>query len=427
MTAFWLWATGMVVFAVALVTVPIWRHRSSSDISRRNVNTDIFRERLAELETEQREGRLDSEHYQQLRAELERTLLLDAGENNAHPSQNNGLIVWAASLAALLLPILGLSYYYFMSFRGEAGDWIALQNQLGPVAERLIYEPSTVSEQDLPTDLPNLTRVLQARVLKGGMNDPEGLYLLGASYMQLQQAELAAVALKRAYELAPDQPNITLAYAEAMLFANKGKLNNESNQLLRRLLQTNPQSERVLFLLGWGSFNANAYQEAVRYWQTLLALRDPDSEGAQVLRNSIAEAQARQAELNKPSVAQQQTPSSDGPSIAVTVDVSPNLRSKLSADATLFIFAKAVSGPPMPLAAVRQPARDFPVQVVLDDKQAMMPSMKLSQFEQVVVGARISKSGDVTAQSGDLQSLSDTLNLTDGAQSVALVIDQIVP
>jgi cytochrome c-type biogenesis protein CcmH len=269
--------------------------------------------------------------------------------------------------------------------------------------------------------------VLQARVLKDGMKDPQGLYLLGASYMQLQQAELAAVALKRAYELAPDQPSIALAYAEAMLFANEGKLSLESNQLLRRLLLTNPQSERVLFLLGWGSFNGNAYKEAIRYWQTLLSLREPNSEGAQVLRNSIAEAQARQAELDKPAVAQKQTPPADGPSIAVTVDVSPSLRSKLTTDAILFIFAKAASGPPMPLAAVRQPVQDFPVQVVLDDKQAMMPSMKLSQFEQVVVGARISKTGDVAAQSGDLQSLSDTLDLTDGAQSVALVIDQIVP
>jgi cytochrome c-type biogenesis protein CcmH len=109
--------------------------------------------------------------------------------------------------------------------------------------------------------------------------------------------------------------------------------------------------------------------------------------------------------------------------------LAPALRDRLAPEDTLFIFAKAAGGPPMPLAAVRQPARDFPVQVVLDDSQAMMPALKLSNFHQIIVSARISKAGEVTAQAGDLQGASEPLTLDGGSQTqaVALVIDRVVP
>lgn len=432
MTPFWTLASLMVVIAVALVLVPMWWHRAQTDLSRDKVNAAIFRERLRELDNEQREGRLNADGYRQLRTELERTLLTDMDAQDAFETRraDQRSTLKIAVLVGLLLPLFGLSYYYLAAYRGEAEDWITVQRQLGDIADRILYAPDTLSEGDLPDDLPNLTRVLQSRALKQGMKDPDTLHLLGASYLQLQQIQLATTALARAYELAPAQPNIMFSYAEALLIANQGELNQTSAQLLKRLLQLNPDNERVLFLLGWGSFNAGSYKDAVNYWQSLLTLRDPASEGAQVLRNSIAEAQARQAELDRQAQASQQgdqEAGNRGPQIAVTVDLAPPLRSRLGADATLFVFAKAAGGPPMPLAAIRQPVRDFPVEVVLNDAQAMVPSMKLSQFKQVVVGARISQGGQVSAQSGDLQSLSDPLDLEGGRQSVALVIDQVVP
>ncbi|MCB1814845.1 MAG: c-type cytochrome biogenesis protein CcmI, partial [Candidatus Competibacteraceae bacterium] len=113
--------------------------------------------------------------------------------------------------------------------------------------------------------------------------------------------------------------------------------------------------------------------------------------------------------------------------VSVTVDIAPELQNRFQTNDTLFIYAKAASGPPMPLAAVRQPASGFPVKVVLDDSHAMMPSLKLSNFQQVVVGARISKGGDVRAQSGDLETLSAPLAIDNGPVSIQLTVDQVVP
>ena len=212
-----------------------------------------------------------------------------------------------------------------------------------------------------------------------------------------------------------------------------GRLTRDSAHLISRVLREQPDHQGALMLFGFGAFNTGLYDEAIGAWERLLALRDPESEGVRLLRTSIARARELrdQREQQPASVAsstgtETSTPAQTPPRIAVTVDLSPELEQRLAPEDTLFIFAKAAQGPPMPLAAVRQRAEGFPVQVVLDDSQAMLPSMKLSDFEEVVVGARISKAGDVMAKPGDLQGLSDRLTLAAGSQSVSVVIDQVV-
>ena len=112
------------------------------------------------------------------------------------------------------------------------------------------------------------------------------------------------------------------------------------------------------------------------------------------------------------------------------MELSPSLQQQLSSlapDSTRFVFAKAAAGPLRPVAAGRQPVKAGPVQVVLDDSQAVAPALKLSNFKQVVVGARLSKEGAANAQPGDLQGTSATLELKEGEQAITLVIDHVVP
>jgi cytochrome c-type biogenesis protein CcmH len=117
---------------------------------------------------------------------------------------------------------------------------------------------------------------------------------------------------------------------------------------------------------------------------------------------------------------------SSGASMKVHVALDPALAAKAAPDDTVFIFARAAQGPPMPLAIVRLQVKDLPADVTLDDTQAMMPTMKLSSYAEVVVGARISKRGDALPASGDLQVLSDTLQ-TQSTAAVSLTIDQVIP
>jgi len=425
MVAFWLLAAGMVLLAGAVVLIPLRRpHDAVADVSRDAVNARIFRERLADLDAEHRAGGVDDLQYRQLRAELERTLLVDVPQAAMSRVSGNPLAVKLAGAAALCVPLLTLGYYYVSSYRGETGEWLALQQQMDEAVTRAMRRPD-----ELPAlaraDLIGFTRVLQARLLEDGMRDPDGLYLLGNAYLQLRQLPAALTALGRAFELNPQRPDIMLAYAQAMILTQDERLSQAGVGLLHTVLQINPNHQGALMLLGFGSFNAGAYEEAIQVWQRLLALRAPDSEGAQLLRNSIARAEQLLAPEPAPAPAPAAAPAT-GPRIAVTVDLAPTLRARLTEQDTLFIFARAASGPPMPLAAVRQPVRGFPIQVTLDDSQAVTPSLKLSNFQQVVVGARISKAGSVTAQSGDLQGVTATLSLQNGLQAVSLIIDQVV-
>lgn len=108
-----------------------------------------------------------------------------------------------------------------------------------------------------------------------------------------------------------------------------------------------------------------------------------------------------------------------------TVSLAPQLIAKASPDDTVFVFARAAEGPPLPLAVARTRVRDLPFSFRLDDTMAMTPTMKLSAFSRVVVGARVSKSGSATPQPGDLQGASTPV--ANDAGEVSVVIDRVVP
>ena len=428
MTTFWLLVVGLSVLAIAVTLLPLWLVRSQPTQERQQIelNTRLFRERLAELDSDHQQGLIDQSQYQQLRTELERTLLSDVPEE-ATAAQASTSTRWLATGVAVLVPLMGLGYYYVAAYRGAASEWIALQEQLEQVITRALQTPDQfpdiASEQ-----LPDFTRALQARVLRDGMDDPDSLALLGQSLLQMQLPQQAAELLQRAHTLAPQRVELQMAYAQARIMSNAGKLDSTSAHLLQAVLQRYPQHQGALMMLGFGAFNAGDYRIALSAWQPLLASLDPDSEAAKVLKASIERAEQAQQQASLAAVPTPAPPTPADPSarIAVTVDLAPDLRERLNADDTLFIFAKATQGPPMPLAAIRQPVAGFPVSVVLDDSTAMMPSMKLSHFQKVIVGARISKAGDVRARPGDLEGLSEPLNLADGPLSLSLMVDRIV-
>jgi cytochrome c-type biogenesis protein CcmH len=425
MIGFWIIAAVMTLAAGATILIPLWRQPAPAPISRDQINTAIFRERLAELEAEHQEGRIDDEVHRQLRAELERLLLVDVPPASHQAGRQNSLAIKLASLAALITPLLALGYYYFSAYRGEAQNWLSLQARQQEAVSRALQKPAGLTAE-AQADLPGFTRVLQSRLAQHGLTDPDSLYLLGSSYLQLQRLPEALDALGRAYELAPQRPDILLAYAQAMILTRDARLSEAGVQLLHAVLQINPNHQGALMLLGLGAFNSGSYELAIQTWQHLLAMLEPNDEGARLLRDSITKAEQLLAGRQRDQTASSQQSSPLSPRIAVTVDLAPALRNRLSPRDTLFIFARAADGPAMPLAAVQQAVQHFPVQVTLDDSQAVMGSMKLSNFQQVVVSARISKTGKVTAQPGDLQGSSATLNLENGSQSVSLLIDQVL-
>jgi len=261
--------------------------------------------------------------------------------------------------------------------------------------------------------------------LKAQPDDADGWQMLARTYAALGKQQQSVDAFKQAEKLRPTDPTLLSDYAVAVALNNNKDLEGEPRALIERALKANPKHPKALALAGTAAFGRKDYKLAIDYWEQLAKVEPPDSPMAQQIRDSIAE--ARQM-AGMPAATSGATVSGESPSPAVgsaqvsgTVSLSDKLKGRVSPDDTVFVFARASEGPRMPLAIIRKQVKDLPFDFKLDDSMAMSPAAKLSGVNKVIVGARVSKSGNAMPQSGDLQGLLQ--NVSVGQSDLKLQID----
>lgn len=333
---------------------------------------------------------------------------------------------------------------------------------LPPVALGLYAWIGTPGALNAPTadtgklDFAQATAELRAK-LQHSPNHPEGWMLLGQAYTAMNRGADARDAYGYALKLKPDDPDIMVALAEADAQTRTDhRLSGNTRKLLERAVALAPDHQRGLWLLGISDYQLGHFDDAMAHWKHLLTLLQPGSSIAAAVEGQIAMAQARaqgktqaQAQAIAQTVAAQAAPptpaaptdvnaesantadanSADAntqASVAMKIEVKldPEFAGKVSPDDTLFVYARAINGPPMPLAVARLKASSLPASVTLTDAMAMTPQLKLSSFPRVQVSARISKSGDAMPHSGDLEAQPVQVT-TNAKQPVALVIDRV--
>ena len=426
-------AAAMLIAALAFVVPPLLRSGAA------NPAADV-RRRLRALEKARAEGILSADEYAAKRAALAETLLANA-EGRSPPPRTQLAVALAL---ALLLPAAAIVLYRI----------VGAPQALDPAA--LVARPASAPADPAPADHNgDMDKAIASLVdkLKQNPQDAAGWALLGRAYRATERFDEAREALKRAHDLAPDDADVLAEYAEALALANpQHKIAGEPRALLDKALKLDPQNQRGLWLSGIGDSQEQNYAAAIATWNRLLPLLPKDSDVVASVKKQIAQAEALRD--GKP-LPPDEEPAGDeagaatataranddagpsaaaagasadaaGPRLVVDVSLDPKLRDKVSPDDVLFVFAKAAKGPPMPLAIARLKAAQLPVHVTLTDGMGMLPAMKLSQFPQVIVGARISKSGNAIAQSGDMQTLSAPLPNT-RSEPLVLTIDQTVP
>jgi cytochrome c-type biogenesis protein CcmH len=263
-------------------------------------------------------------------------------------------------------------------------------------------------------------------------DDLEGWVMLARTYSILKRYSDAEDAYENVLRLGGENAALLTDYADAMAMANGGSFTDQVGALLTRALELDPGNIKGLWLAGHWKNQSGAYAEAIHYWQQAAAKLPPGSEDAAVIAQQISEVQGQLGISAAPAVAaatvaaDTTAASGNGATLSVHVALAPEMTAAAAAEDTVFIYARATQGPRMPLAIVRKQVKDLPVTVTLDDSQAMMPAMKLSNFEQVLVGARISKSGNAMPQSGDLQgSISPVATQT--TEKIQITINSNVP
>jgi cytochrome c-type biogenesis protein CcmH len=415
MMAFLFIAAIMLVAALIFVLTPLLRGRDSGGNA-----ANEARRLLDALNAARDNGILTDAEYTTKRAELGDRLL---GALNAPTVQRSRSVMYAALGVALLMPCAAILIYRMV---GEPGA-------VDGTAQTVSEQPPADHSQNMDQAIAKL-----AEKLKQNPQDAEGWTLLGRAYEATEHFDQARDALKRATDLAPNDPDITIAYAEVLALSSPDRrIEGEPRRLIDTVMKTSPDNERGLWLLGISEYQQKKYDAAIALWNRLIGVLPKDSKTIASVKQEIAKAEAArdgkapppEEEVADAAPDDATPPSADdasGPHLVVNVAIDPKLKEKLAPSDVLFVYAKAASGPPMPLAIQRMTADKLPTTVTLTDAMGMMPTMKLSQFPQVIVGARVSKSGNAIAQSGDLQVVSKPMDVHT-TNPVALTIDQIVP
>lgn len=253
-------------------------------------------------------------------------------------------------------------------------------------------------------------------------NDAQGWALLAEATTALKQPADARDAWDHVLKLTPDDVTALVGWAETDSMARSDhRIDGRALDRLHRALELQPDSQRALWLLGISQFQHAQYADAAATWRRLQPLLEPGSTVAKAVAEQIANADARAG--IKPS-AESAPATNPGTTLTVQVSLAPALKNKLQAGDQLYVFARAVGGPPMPLAVAKLAASALPATVTLSDAMAMTPELKLSSVARVVVEARISHDGQPIAQAGDLEGSAGIVD-TGRKTPIALTIDKV--
>jgi cytochrome c-type biogenesis protein CcmH len=425
--AFWGVVAGLLVLGLAIVVPGLWRPRSGDGSSEtRGANVAVYRDQLREAERDLAADLISAERFEQLRSEVQRRVLEDtagvsdgpAGVADAAgpPPKPARRTAW---LLLTLVPVASVATYLMIG-RPDALSSLPPKIESG-------HDVTAAQVQAMVSAL--------ATRMKADPGNAEGWQMLSRSYAALGREDDAVQAMRKAAALLPDNVDVMADLADLIAVAQGRKLAGEPARIVAHALTLDPKHIKTLALAGSVAFEARDFPTARTFWERLLALVPPESEMAQSIRAGIAE--TRQLEAGSGAVAAAPSASGAGVGAAAAaagaadavlageVQLSPALAARVAAGDTVFVYARAAQGPRMPLAIVRQPAGAWPLRFTLDDSSAMSPATRLSSATQVVVVARISKSGQAMPQSGDLFGQTEPLPL--GRRNLSIVIDQVQP
>ncbi|MCK5918357.1 MAG: c-type cytochrome biogenesis protein CcmI [Cocleimonas sp.] len=422
---FWIFAILLILLALAMILPPLLKNTTLETDARRDQNIQIAKEQLAELETSYANNEMQQEDYLSRRDELEQSLYSDVSSDETKITEYAKPSIISTALITLVVPIIAFGMY------AQYGNSKALDPETAKTASNIPKKAN--GEPDVDAMVSGLRKKLDANP-----DNAEGWYMLGRSYMALNRFKDAVYSYEQLYKLEPNDAKIMLFLADASAMAKNGDVSGRPAELIEKSLALIPNSVTGLWLGGMASSQQGNHTKAIERWTALLPLLAKQPDQASEVRQLIAEAKKKlspDAVASLPKVTKKieskvtqevatTTPKAvDAKSIVVTITLSEHLKEKANASDTVFVYAKAMAGPPMPLAAKRIQVKDLPITITLDDSTAMMPAMKLSGFPKVIIGVRISKSGNAIGVNGDLYSEKRDIAL--GTQQ-NLVIDSVL-
>ncbi len=391
----------LIALALFFVMPPLRGRGQATRHDQHQANLQATRERLHDIEKEVDNDLIASEELDSIRQEAETTLLLEMSDGKPGETREKSALFhnfWTAVI------VVCIPLFAFLVYLSVGTPTALLNNTAG--------EPEQQAQQ-----LEQLISQLEERLTENP-DDEEGWLVLAQTNMVMQRFDQGVEAMENLYRLKGDTPDVLSRYADALTMANEGRFTDKAKQLIKKALFLDANHVHTLWLAGAQAYQAEQFDQAIDYFEKAKANTDDAQNIAQI-------DELIKAARERGNVQQNNQPSTEITSINVKVDIDESLESKINPDDSLFVFAKAAQGPPMPLAVSKHSVAEFPLKVSLNDSMAMMPELKLSSFDQIIISARVSKSGDPIAQQGDLQGISKMINpkLVD---TVSITINEVV-
>ena len=414
MLAFWAVVAVFVVITLAFLLPPLFRARDTSGIvARKDLTVTVYQDQFNELDNDLKNEVISQDQYDQAKVDLEKNLLDDIDKATKLDQQDSAPISSlsnkiAAGLIIVTIPI----------------STVVLYNMWGGGVAALDPEsiPQEVKNQQHKDDIEGMLNGLITR-LDEDPTDGESWYMLARTYQYLKRYPEAVTAFERALPLGGNQSaDVLSSYADSIAMASNRVLTDKAIAALEQALVVDPVHVKSLWLLGTSAYQEKRLPDALKYWERLVLVLPPGSDEAKQISGNIGEVRSLMGMPPMANLPVHDVASVSDAKIQGTVTLSSALTSLASPEDTVFVFARASSGPRMPLAIVRKQVKDLPFDFTLDDSMAMNASMKLSSVSQVIVGARISKTGNAMPQPGDLQGVSEALDVNQ-SPTINLVID----
>ena len=413
MTTLWIFIALFVLVSLVLIWFPHFRQQQMLQAEeagvRKATNLELFNNRLATLEKELEDELLDQDEFNALKKELEISLLQDMkqGEDESLVGQlKPKSILWPVFMSVVLL---GISGYFYATLGAYANLDKAVPDNphAGMDASQIMAQRIQMMESQLQAEPDN----------------SQLLFSLGHAYINANRYDDAVKSFDKAMELVGTHAELLGPKATALYYKANQRITPAVQSIIDQSLALDPNDPSTLLLVGMDAFFNAQYQKAIDAWQLILDSDRNDVDRSAII-NAIESAKMRmQAETGEmPNDATHQQVAA-GKTVTIDVSISPELAQQVGGTDMLFIFARNIQGPKVPLAATKISAKSLPVTITLDDSTGMGGELKLSDAKQVEIIAVLSKHGSVKAQPGDLQG---RLEAIDVGTTAKLVIDTLV-
>ena len=415
MTQFWLYAALLCAVAAGVVA---WPRRRRAAVDREGVNVALYRQRLDELVREHREGRLSAQELASLTDELGAGLVLDADGRAMTAAVSTAWDRRVVFVVALLVPLIALVGYRQL---GSIDD-VALAGVTRTLEAAAAAPTQDGAAPHAAGDLKGLSDKLAQR-LAARPDDADGWFLLGRTAVNLKDYARAAAAFAKVAALAPTAAAPLIYQAQAEFMQNDRRVTPQVRATIDRALALSPGEPAVLELLAVDAFERRDYRATLDFLNQGMGHDMPPEQRA-YFAQGIAKARELLGEpplppgpaIGAPVAAAAGSAVGSGAAVDVSVDLAPGVR--IAPDTTIFVVAKAVSGPQMPLAVQRRVAADLPFSVRLDAAAAMNPALTIASVPEVIVSARASRRGTPEHAADDIEVVSGPLRLA--GQTVGL-------